>query len=324
MAFVFSGSLQTGEVKMNKRVIFFNDKFVPEEEAVISVTTHAFNYGTGCFEGIRAYFNEKDKALYAFRLEDHYKRLLNSCKVLFIHLPFNVSRLAEITKELIQKNFTEQDIYIRPLAFKSDCVVGNFNLASLKDGLVIFTTPLGRYLKGEEEGVKANISSWTRVADNAIPPRAKITGAYINTALAKTESSLNGFGEALFLDKNGHIVEGSAENIFIVKDGQVITPPVSDDILQGITRDTVIKICREELGVSVLERSINRSEIYSSDEVILAGTGAEISPVVEVDHRVIGDGKIGPVSAKVKEIYFQIVHGEYPKYSHLLTKITAA
>ena len=301
--------------------IFIDDQFVDEDKAVVSVKTHALHYGTGCFEGIRAYYSEKDNCLYAFRLEDHYKRFLLSCKTLMIDLPYTVQELVDITIDLLKKNYSETDIYIRPLAFKSDPAVGNFNLKTLKSSLVIYTVSMGRYMD-TEKGIRANISSWRRINDNSIPPRSKITGAYVNTSLAKTESLLAGYDEALLLDHNGHIVEGSAENIFMIKDGVAITPPVSDDILQGITRDTVMKLLEQELKIKVVERSIDRSEIYHADEVLLVGTGAEISPVIEVEGRIIGTGEIGKISKQLKELYFQLVHGEYKNFSEFTTKVS--
>ena len=301
------------------RTFYFNGKFVPEEKAVIPITAHALHYGTGCFEGIRAYYNEEDKALYVFRLEDHFKRMVNSTKILYSKLPGTPKELSEITVELLKKNFSETDIYIRPLAFKIDPAVGNFNLTTLKDGFAIYTVPLGRYLK--EKGIRANVSSWMRVPDRAIPPRGKITGAYANTSLAKTESLLGGFDEALFLDDRGHIAEGSAENFFMVMDGKLITPSLSDDALVGITRHTLMTIAKNELGIETEQRSIDRSEVYGADEVFVCGTGAEVSPVIEIDHHPVGDGKIGPISEKIKKLYLDIVRGKNPEYSNWLTKV---
>lgn len=301
------------------RIFYLNGKFVPEEKAVIPITAHALHYGTGCFEGIRAYYNEDDKALYVFRLEDHFKRMVNSTKILFIKLPDTPKELAKITVDLLQKNFSETDIYIRPLAFKQDPAVGNFNLTTLADGFSIYTVPLGRYLK--EKGVRANVSSWMRIPDRAIPPRGKVTGAYVNTAFAKTESLLGGFDEALFMDENGHVVEGSAENLFMVREGKLITPSLSDDILIGITRETIIKIAKDELGIETVERSIDRSDIYLADEVFVCGTGAEVSPVIEIDHRLIGSGEIGKITDQIRKLYLDIVRGKNPKYSSWLTKV---
>lgn len=303
------------------RMFFIDGKFVDESKAVIPVTAHALHYGTGVFEGIRAYFSEKEKCLCVFRMKEHFERLKNSAKILFIDIPFTVEQLMHITGDLLRKNYAETNIYIRPLAFKSDPAVGQFNLQNLKDSLVIYTVPIGKHLKDADTGVSVMVSSWRRVPDNSIPPRGKITGAYVNTALAKTESELNGYSEALILDERGHIVEGSAENVFLVKAGKIYTPPESDDILVGITRDTIMTICSKELGLEVIERSIDRSEVYSADELILVGTGAEVSPVTEVDKRKIRDGKIGEISAKIRDIYFKMVYGEMKGYESFATKI---
>ncbi len=301
-------------------IIFFDGKFVPEGEAVVSVRTHALQYGTGCFEGIRAYYNDKENALFAFRLEDHYKRLMLSGRVLCMDIPYSVSDLCKISVELLQKNFSKEDIYIRPFLYKSDKVIGNFSLPKLGSSIAIYTVPMGRYVD-TDKGVKVGVSSWERVHDNSIPPRAKITGAYVNTALAKSDALQVGFDEAIFLDRNGHVLEGSAENIFIVRDGVAITPPVSDDILQGITRNTVMTLL-SDFNVPVQERSIGRTELYQADEVFICGTGAEVGPVVSVDHRNVGNGKPGEITSKLKKLYFDTVHGANKKYASWFTKVT--
>jgi len=307
---------------MNSHYIYINGQFLSEENAVISVKTHALHYGTGCFEGIRAYYNENEKSLVVFRMKEHYERMLHSCKLLFIDLGKTIDELCNITSELLKKNFEDTDMYIRPLAFKSDKAVGNFNLKTLADSLVIYTTPLGRYLD-TSKGIRAKVASWTRVADNMIPPRGKITGSYMNTALAKTEALLDGYEEALFMDHNNHIVEGSAENIFLVRGDAIYTPAASDDILQGITKNTIITLLENELGKKVVERSIDRSEVYMADEIFLVGTGAEVTPVIEIDHRKIGTGHIGNLTKHVKDLYFDIVHGYNKKYSTWTTVIKA-
>lgn len=303
------------------KTIYFNGRFVEEKEAVVPITTHALHYGTGCFEGIRAYYNEKENKLLVFRMEDHYKRLLQSCKIILTSPTESLKKLCEITVKLVEKNFVKQDLYIRPLAYKADPAVGNFNLKTLKNGFAIYTVPLGRYLN-TDKGIAANVSSWRRIPDNVIPPRGKITGSYVNTALAKSESLFSGFEEALLLDEQGHVVEGSAENIFIVKNGLVVTPPESSDILIGITRQTIMMLCEKDLKIKVMERNIDRSELYQADEVFLVGTGAEVTPVIEIDNRVIGNGKTGPITAKVKDAYFRLVHDQYPKYKEFITRIS--
>lgn len=303
-------------------IVYLNGQFIPEEKAVVSIKTHALHYGTGCFEGIRAYFNEKQNVLYVFRMLDHFKRFEQSAKILFVKLGKAPEELCEITVELLKKNFEKTDIYIRPLAFKSDKAVGNFNLTTLADSVAIYTTALGR-VHDTTSGITAKVTTWTRVSDNAIPPRGKITGSYANTSLAKTESALNGADEALFMDSNGHIVEGSAENIFLIRDNVVFTPTSSDDILQGITKNTIMTLFEKELHLKVIERSIDRSEIYHADEILLVGTGAEVAPVIKIDERVIGNGKAGNLTTTVKDLYHKAVRGELTQYSSWVTRVSA-
>ncbi|MFC2036961.1 branched-chain amino acid transaminase [Chloroflexota bacterium] len=298
---------------------FFKGKWVPIEEAKVSVMTHALNYGTGCFEGIRAYWSEDEEQLYVFRLREHYERLHRSCCILRIDLPYTVDELSEITLELLRKEGYRQDAYIRPLAYKADEIIG-VRLHDLDDELAIFAVPFGRYLE-QEEGAHICISSWRRVDDNAVPARAKITGAYINSAFAKTEALLAGYDEALVLTQNGHISEGSAENFFMVRHGCLITPPVSSDILEGITRDTVIHLVREEMDIEVIERSIDRSEVYICEEAFLAGTGVQIAAITQVEHRPVNSGKMGPVVTRLRELYFDTVKARNPKYRDWCTPV---
>lgn len=306
---------------MSKQIVYFEGKFVNAEDAKVSIMTHALQYGTGCFEGIRAYYNEKEDALFVVAMREHYERLKQSAKILFIDIPHSVDELCELTVQLLKKNFDATDIYIRPFIYKADLAIGNFTLTKLKDGFAIYTIPLGR-LYGEEKGLRAKVSSWTRNSDNMLPPRAKVTGGYVNTSLAKTEASLDGYDEALFLDAQGHIAEASAANFFVVKNNTLITPGVHADILEGITRKLIMQLAKDELGMEVVERPLDRSEVYQVDEAFVTGTGAEISPIIEIDHRKVGDGEIGAISIKLKELYRAIVHGENEKYMHLLTKVT--
>lgn len=293
---------------------FFKGQFVPIEEARISIQTHAFNYGTGCFEGIRAYWNQDHEQLYVFRLREHYERLLRSCRILHIHLPYTVDELCGITLELLRKDGYREDAYIRPLAYKADEIIG-VRLHGLTDEFACFAVPFGRYIE-KEEGAHVCFSSWQRVDDNAVPARAKITGAYINSAFAKTDALLGGYDEALVLTQSGHISEGSAENFFMVRNGFLITPPVTANILEGITRETVMILAREEMGLQTIEREIDRSEIYICDEAFLTGTGVQIAAITQVEHRSIGSGAIGPVVTRLRELYFDVVRGRNPKYRH--------
>jgi branched-chain amino acid aminotransferase len=298
---------------------FFQGHFVPIEEAKISVMTHAFNYGTGCFEGIRAYWNEQEGQLFVFRLREHYERLLRSCRILRMSLPYGVDELCEITLGLLRREGYREDSYVRPLAYKADETIG-VRLHNLTDGFTMFSTPFGRYIE-KEEGAHVCISSWQRVDDNATPARAKITGAYINSALAKTDAQLDGYDEALVLTATGHISEGSAENFFMMRNGKLVTPPVTSNILEGITRDTVMTLAWEEMGLRTTERNIDRSEIYICDEAFLCGTGVQIAAITEVEHRPVGTGSIGPVVSRLRELYFAVVRGKHPKYRAWCTPV---
>ena len=296
---------------------FFNRKFMPLDEAKIGIMTHAFNYGTACFEGIRGNWNAEQETIYLFRIEDHYRRLLGNCRVLKIDIPYTIEELCQLTVELVEKNRHREDIYVRPIAYKSSQTVG-VRLHDLEDDFLIFATPFGPYLD-ITKGIRCGVSSWRRIDDNVIPPRAKITGLYVNSALAKTEAVENGFDEGILLSQDGHVSEGSGENIFLVVGGKLVTPPSWDNILVGITRDTVMRLAAEELGIETIERPIDRSELYIADECFLTGTAAHVSPVLEIDHRKVGDGQVGPITKKLQGLYFSIVQGKNQKYLHWCT-----
>lgn len=292
---------------------YFHGQFVPLAEANVSIMTHAFNYGTGCFEGIRGYWNEEQRQLFLFRIREHYQRLQTSGRILHMSLPHSVDELCEITTELIRRNGHQEDCYIRPLLYKGSKVVG-VRLHNLEDELAIFTTGFGKYIEAPE-GCRVCTSSYRRIDDNAIPARAKVTGGYVNSALAKTEAQLNGFDEAVMLTDEGHVCEGSGENIFLVQGNALITPPPSDNILVGITRASVMQLAKDELGLPTIERSVDRSELYAADECFMTGTAAEITPVIEVDRRPVGSGAIGSVTAQLRDIFFDVVHGKNAKYA---------
>lgn len=296
---------------MNAKEIFMNGEFIPAEQGVIPIRTHGFSYGTGCFEGIRGYWNEEDQQLYLFRIQEHYERLLRSCKILQISLPYTAEQLVDISIELIRRNNQREDVYLRPTAYKADQIVG-VRLHNLEDRLVISSEPFGNYI--DITGLHCGVSSWRRVDDNAIPARAKITGAYVNSAFAKSEAMQNGFDEAIMLTHEGHVSEGSAENIFLLMNGELVTPAPTENILLGLTRDTVIELARREFGRITRERQIDRTELYIADEIFLCGTGAQIAPVIKVDHRPIGDGKVGPISKALQALYFDVVRGRIPEY----------
>lgn len=296
---------------MNAKELFMNGEFLPAERGVVSVRAHGFAYGTGCFEGIRGYWNEKERQVYLFRSYEHYMRLLQSCKVLQISLPYTAEELVEISRELIRRNDQHQDVYLRPVAYKSDETIG-VKLHGLKSDLIITSEPQGNYI--DLSGMKCAVSSWRRVDDNAIPARAKICGAYVNSAFAKSEAMQNGFDEAIMLTHDGHVSEGSAENIFLVINGELVTPAPSENILLGITRDTIIELARRELGMITRERQVDRTELYGADEIFMCGTGAQIAPVIEVDHRPIGTGQVGRISDTLQRLYFDVVRGNRSEY----------
>jgi len=275
--------------------------------------THALHYGTGIFEGIRAYWNPKSEQLHLLLAGPHYDRMARSAKILRMTLPYSTEDLVNTTLELLRRNGFKQDVYIRPLLFKSTEAIG-VTLHNLDESFAIYIAPFGNYVE-IEGGIACQVSSWRRVSDSALPARGKITGAYANSALAKTEAIENGFDEAIVLADDGHVSEGSAENLFMYKDGVWATPAVTDDILEGITRKKVMELIQSELGAPVVQRSIDRTELYTCDELFLCGTGAQISPVTSVDRRPVGDGHVGEFTQELQEIYFGACRGENPKFA---------
>lgn len=298
---------------------FFRGEFVPLREANINVMTHAFNYGTAVFEGIRAYWNADEEQLFALELIAHYTRIRTSAALLMMEVRQTPEELADITVELLRRDGLREDVYLRPIVYKSSETIG-VRLHNLDADITIFGVPFGQYID-TEGGIRAQVSSWRRTDDNAIPARGKITGAYVNGALAKSEAQLNGFDEAIVLTADGHVSEGSAENLFIVKDGLLVTAPVTDNILEGITRRRLMAMARDELNVEVVERSIDRTELYVADEVFLCGTGAQISPVIEIDRRPVGSGRPGPIAKDLSRLYFDAVRGRLPAYRDWLTPV---
>lgn len=292
---------------------YFEGNVVPLSEAKVGILTHAFSYGTGCFEGIRAYYNNEHEQLFMFRPREHFERLHHSARVLLMKLPHTADQLVDLTVDLITRSGIHENAYIRPMVYKADEVIG-VRLHGLRDEMYIVAQPFGDYISTDRP-LKLGVSSWRRIDDNMIPARAKITGAYVNSAFAKSEAMLNGFDEAIMLDGNGHVSEGSAENIFMRRGDTVYTPPVADNILEGITRQTIITLLRDDLGVKVVERSIDRTELYVCDELLLCGTGAQIAPAGSVDHRTVGNGEIGDLGRALQSLYFNVVRGNVPKYS---------
>ena len=286
----------------------------------LSPATHALNYGTGVFEGIRAYWNESRGTLQVLKLREHYERFETSCRILHVDLPHTVDELCDITLEVLRRNAPREDTYIRPLAFKSIESVG----VNLRGGseLSIFTVPMGNYV--ELTGLRCAVSSWRRTADNAIPARAKCTGSYVNTALAVDAAHRAGYDDAIFLTQTGFVSEASAANIFLARKGGLITPPATADILEGITRDAVMELAERELGMPTDKRDVGRTELYAADEVFLTGTGFQIAPVTEIDDRPIGTGEMGPIAARLQEFYFAAARGENPDYADWTVAVEVA
>ena len=311
---------KTGSVETTTELwAFFRGEFVPLRDANINVMTHGFNYGTAVFEGVRAYWNADEEQLFGLELVAHYERIRSSAALLMMEVRQSPEELAEITVELLRRDGLHEDVYLRPIVYKSSETIG-VRLHNLDADITIFGVPFGQYID-TEGGIRAQVSSWRRTDDNAIPARAKITGAYVNGAFAKSEAQLNGFDEAIVLTADGHVSEGSAENLFMVKRGVLITPAVTDNILEGITRRRLIDIARADMGHEVVERTIDRTELYVADEVFLCGTGAQISPVIEIDRRPIGNGRPGPITRELSRTYFDAVRGKIPAYRDWLTPV---
>ena len=293
---------------------YFRGKIVPYADAKVSVMTHALNYGTAIFGGVRGYWNEAEEELFLFRPDDHFQRLINSTRIFLMELELKRKELTQLVVELLQKEGYRQDVYIRPLAYFADEIIG-VKLHDLQTELTIFSVPFDRYVSNDT-GAHVTISWWRRVDDNMIPARAKVSGAYVNTALIKTDALRSGFDEALVLGQDGHITEGSAENLFMVRNGALITPPITDNILEGITRATVMELAEKELGLPVIQRSIDRTEVFICDELFLTGTAAQVTSITQVDHRPVGDGTMGAITAKLRQLYDDAVRGKLKNYRH--------
>jgi len=292
--------------------VYHNGRIVPYSEVKFGVLTHALNYGTAVFGGLRAYWNEDEKQLFVFRPHDHFRRFLQSAKLLCMTPRMSGDDLVKGLDELIRTEGHEEDLYIRPLSFYSDEIIG-VRLHDLTVEVSIVVMPFGAYNKNEEN-MHVTVSSWRRVDDNSIPARGKIAGAYVNSAFVKTDAVRAGFDEAIVLNADGHISEGSAANFFMLRNGVLSTPPITANVLEGITRRTVIQLIRDELRMEVLEREIDRTELYLADEAFYCGTGAQISAITAVDHRPIGTGKLGDVTARLRKLYFDVVRGKVAKY----------
>jgi branched-chain amino acid aminotransferase len=304
---------------MSTPYAYFQKKVVPLADAKIGIMTHAFNYGTGVFEGIRGNWNADDNTIYMFKVDEHLKRLRQSAKIMHIGIAETDAEIKANLLDVVARSEIREDQYIRPLAYKSSEILG-VRVHDLQDDLLIFVAPFGPYLDADA-GIRVQTSSWRRVEDVSIPARAKGTGIYINSALAKTEANLNGFDEAIMLNNDGHVSEGSGENIVIIRGDKLITPSQSDNVLEGITLETVLDLAVRELGLQVEYRSIDRSELYVADEVFMTGTAAHVTPLLEIDRRPVADGDIGPISAKLKARYFNIIYGRVPEYAQWCTAV---
>jgi branched-chain amino acid aminotransferase len=300
-------------------ICYFEGAYVPMRDATVSIMTHAFMYGTATFEGIRAYWNAEQQQLYGLFIKEHVERIRKSARILLMDPVQSVDELSAIILETVRRNQFREDAYIRPSFYKSTRAIG-VRLHHLEHELDVITVPFGDYVD-TSRGIRIMSSSWRRNADEALPARGKIVGGYVNMAFQKSEAELNGFDEALVLTASGHASEASAANLFMVRDGVVITPPVYDDILEGITRNAMLQLARDA-GHPTEVRSIDRSELYIADEVFLCGTGVQVSPVVEVDHRPIGSGEVGPIATAIKDRYFDAVRGRLPEYRSWLTPIS--
>ncbi len=291
---------------------FFKGRIVPYSEAKVGVMTHTLNYGTGVFGGLRGYWNSEEQQLFIFRPHDHFKRFLESASLLLMKFPYSIDQIVQFTIDLLRAENYRTDCYIRPIGYFADESIG-VRLHDLNPELTIVAIPFGQYVENEE-GSNVTISSWRRVDDNMIPARGKISGSYVNSAFIKTDAQRAGFDEAIVLNQDGHIAEGSAENFFLVRKGVVSTPPITDNILEGITRRTVIMLLRDEMGVEVVERSIDRTEVYLAEEAFFCGTGVQVAAITSVDHRPVGTGEMGPVARDLRRLYFDVVKGKSPKY----------
>lgn len=298
---------------------FFGGKIVPMEEAKISVMTHAFNYGTGVFGGLRGYWNDDEEQLFVFRPHDHFERLIQSAQLMRIELKYTAQELVDMLSELLRTEGFRENVYVRPLAYKSTEMIG-VRVHDVDDAFTMFALPFGRYVE-KEEGLHVAFSAWRRVDDNAIPARGKVTGAYANSALIKTDAQLAGYDEALVLNNDGHLSESSAANVFIVRRGVVYTPPVQSNVLEGIVRRSVIELLQNELGIEVVERDIDRTEVYIADEMFMCGTGVQVAAITKVEHRKIGSGAMGDVTLKLRNLFFDVVKGRVPQYRRWLNPV---
>jgi branched-chain amino acid aminotransferase len=298
---------------------FFHDRVLPYAEARLGLLTHALNYGTGVFAGIRGYWNRDEGKLFVFRLADHMRRFHESARLLRMNLALSEEATAAALLDLLRAEGLREDCYIRALAFYADEVIG-VRLHGLTPVLAAVALPFGLYID-KAEGAHCTVSSWRRPDDNVVPPRGKITGSYINSAFAKSDAELAGFDEAILLNRDGRVSEGSGENIFLIRRGVAVTPSLDQSVLEGITRRSLITLLRGELGMAVEERPVERGELYLADEIFLTGTAAQITAVTRIDHRPIGTGQMGSVTSRLRSLFFDVVRGRSPKYRTWCTPV---
>jgi len=299
-------------VDLAATTVYSNGGFCRYDEAKVGLLTHGLQYGTGCFEGIRGYWHDAERELFLLLLREHYDRLRISAKILMMELPHSTDELIEITVDLCTRNRFETDVYLRPCIFKSAEDIG-VRLHNVPSSFAIIPVVFSSYLDATK-GLNVCISSWRRADDTMAPPRGKITGLYVNSALAKSEAVMNGFDEAILLSQDGHVSEGSAENVFIVRKGKLYTPDPAQNVLEGCTRQAIMDIAKEQFGIEVIERAIDRGELYAAEEAFFTGTAAGIAHIASIDRRTVGDGKLGPLSKKLSEFYQRAVHGLEPAY----------
>ncbi|MFJ6664565.1 branched-chain amino acid transaminase [Streptomyces sp. NPDC091383] len=296
--------------------VFHDGDFVPAADVRLGPSLQALQYGTGVFEGIRAYATGSGDS-HLYRAHDHFTRMIGSARLLRIAIDHDADQLVEISAELLRRNGHSGDAYLRPLAYKTALQPGvpfGVRLQGVSSTLTIVSLPMGRYTS--RDGISCGISSWRRIPDSSLPARAKITGAYANNALATDEATAAGYDDAIFLNQAGHVAEASTANLFLVRAGQVATPAQDSDILEGITRDSVISLLRRRAGVEVERRTVLRSELYTADEIFLTGTGCEIVPVTALDGRPVGSGVPGPLTRTVMDAYDRSVRGRDPHDDH--------
>jgi len=299
-------------------VTYIDGKWVADEDATVNVRSRALNYGMGCFGGVRGYLADDGQEVLVFRLDRHVERLAASAKVLHLRMPGTPAETGQILLELLRRNEVHHDVYVRPLMIHNSNMLAPV-LDAASTSFIAYCMPLKRYI--DKDAIDVCISSWRRVPDNAIPARTKPTGAYLNSALARREAFDNGYDEAIFCTEAGRVSEGSAEHVFMIREGVLISPPSTEDNLDGITRRSLITLATEDLGLRFEERPIGRTELYVCDELFLCGTGAQVTPVNSVDRRVVGGGGVGPITRRISDHFQAVVHGRVEHRREWLTPV---